>query len=121
APALAPLIRAIGVSVFLQNLVLRLDGGRPRYYQDIFPGGGPALGGIHIAWSQLLLIGGALGSMLLLQFFLHRTRRGRAIRAVAEDQQVAALMGVDVDAAIVTTFAVGDVLAGLAGVLGGVQ
>jgi branched-chain amino acid transport system permease protein len=121
APRLAPLISAIGVSVFLQNLVLRLDGGRPRYYQDIFPAGGPAIGSVHIAWSQLLLLGGALGSMLVLQLFLNRTRRGRGIRAVAEDQQVAALMGVDVNAAIVTTFAVGAVLAGLAGVMWGLQ
>jgi branched-chain amino acid transport system permease protein len=121
APRLAPLISAIGVSVFLQNLILRLDGGRPRYYLDIFPGGGPAIGGVHVAWSQLLLIGGAFFSMLALQFFLHRTRRGRGIRAVAEDQEVAALMGVDVDAAIVTTFAAGAVLAGLAGVMWGLQ
>jgi branched-chain amino acid transport system permease protein len=121
APRLAPLISAIGVSVFLQNLVLRLDGGRPRFYQSIFPGGGPAIGNIHIAWSQVLLLGGALVSMLALQFFLHRTRHGRAIRAVAEDQQVAALMGINVDAAIVTTFAVGAVLAGLAGVMWGLQ
>ena len=121
APRLAPLISAIGVSVFLQNLVLRMDGGRPRYYQDIFPAGGPAIAGIHITWTQILLIGGAVVSMLVLQFFLHRTRRGRGIRAVAEDQQVAALMGVDVDAAIVTTFAAGAVLAGLAGVMWGLQ
>jgi branched-chain amino acid transport system permease protein len=59
--------------------------------------------------------------MLVLQLFLNRTRRGRGIRAVAEDQQVAALMGVDVNAAIVTTFAVGAVLAGLAGVMWGLQ
>jgi branched-chain amino acid transport system permease protein len=121
APRLAPLISAIGVSVFLQNLVLRLDGGIPRYYQDIFPAGGPSVGGIHIAWTQILLIGGALVSMLALQLFLHRTRQGRGIRAVSEDQQVAALMGVNVDSAIVTTFAVGAVLAGLAGVMWGLQ
>jgi branched-chain amino acid transport system permease protein len=121
APRLAPLISAIGVSVFLQNLVLRLDGGRPRFYESIFPSGGPSLGGIHMAWSQVLMLGGALVSMLILQFFLHRTRQGHAIRAVAEDQQVAALMGIDVNAAIVTTFAVGAVLAGLAGVMWGLQ
>jgi branched-chain amino acid transport system permease protein len=121
APRLAPLISAIGVSIFLQNLVLRLDGGRPRFYASIFPRGGPVVGDVHIAWSQMLIIGGAVLSMLGLQIFLRRTRRGRAIRAVAEDQQVAALMGINVDAAIVTTFAVGAVLAGLAGVMWGLQ
>lgn len=121
APRLVPLISAIGVSIFLQNLVLRLDGGRPRYYESIFPGGGPAFGQVHITWSQLLIFGGAVAAMVALQLFIHRTRQGKAIRAVAEDQQVAALMGIDVDAAIVTTFAVGAVLAGLAGVLWGLQ
>jgi branched-chain amino acid transport system permease protein len=121
APRLAPLISAIGVSVLLQNLVLRLDGGRPRYYQSIFPSGGPSLGGVHITWSQLLILGGAVGSMIALQLFLRRTSQGRAIRAVAEDQQVASLMGINVDLAIVTTFATGAVLAGLAGVMWGLQ
>ena len=121
APRLVPLISAIGVSVFLQNLVLRLDGGRPRYYQSIFPRGGPTIGQIHIAWSQILIFAGAVIAMIVLQLFIHRTRQGKAIRAVAEDQQVAALMGIDVDAAIMTTFVVGAMLAGLAGVMWGLQ
>jgi branched-chain amino acid transport system permease protein len=121
APRLVPLISAIGVSVFLQNIVLRLDGGRPRFYESIFPAGGLQLGQIHVAWSQLLIFAGALGAMGVLQLFIHRTRQGKAIRAVAEDQQVAALMGIDVNAAILTTFVTGAVLAGLAGVMWGLQ
>lgn len=121
APRLVPLISAIGVSVFLQNVVLRLDGGRPRFYESIFPAGGPSLGQIHVSWSQLLILAGALTAMGALQLFIHRTRQGKAIRAVAEDQQVAALMGIDVDAAIVTTFVLGAMLAGLAGVMWGLQ
>jgi branched-chain amino acid transport system permease protein len=121
APRLVPLISAIGVSIFLQNVVLRLDGGRPRFYESIFPAGGPRLGQIYISWSQLLIFGMAIAGMLALQLFTHRTRQGKAIRAVAEDQQIAALMGIDVDRAIVTTFIVGAALAGLAGVLWGLQ
>ncbi len=121
APRLVPLISAIGVSIFLQNVVLRLDGGRPRFYESIFPSGGPRFGQIYISWSQLLILAAAIVSMIALQVFTRRTRQGRAIRAVAEDQQVAALMGIDVDRAIVTTFIVGAVLAGLAGVLWGLQ
>jgi branched-chain amino acid transport system permease protein len=121
APRLVPLISAIGVSVFLQNVVLRLDGGRPRFYESIFPGGGPRFGQIYISWSQMLILGLAILSMAAVQIFTRRTRQGKAIRAVAEDQQVAALMGIDVDHAIVTTFVVGAVLAGLAGVLWGLQ
>jgi branched-chain amino acid transport system permease protein len=121
APRLVPLISAIGVSVFLQNIVLRLDGGRPRFYESIFPAGGLSLGEVHVAWSQLLIFAGALGAMGILQLFIHRTRQGKAIRAVAEDQQVAALMGIDVNAAILTTFVTGAVLAGLAGVMWGLQ
>ena len=121
APRLAPLISAIGVSIFLQNLVLRLDGGQPRYYQSIFPAGGMTLGGVHIAWSQMLIVGIAILMMAGLEVFIRVTRQGKAIRAVAEDQEVAALMGVDVDAAIMVTFAIGAALAGAAGVLWGLQ
>jgi branched-chain amino acid transport system permease protein len=52
-----------------------------------------------------------------LYYFVNRTRRGRAMRAVGEDREIASLMGIDVDRTIVTTFVIGGVLAGAAGVL----
>jgi branched-subunit amino acid ABC-type transport system permease component len=55
--------------------------------------------------------------MIGLYWFVQRTKTGKSIRAVAEDKEVAALMGIDVDRVIVTTFAVGAALAGAAGVL----
>ncbi len=121
APRLAPLISAIGVSIFLENLVLRLDGGQPRYYESIFPRGGLVISGVHIAWGQIFIVSGAILMMLFLQGFIRFTRQGKAIRAVAEDQKVAALMGVNVDQAIVVTFIVGAALAGVAGVMWGLQ
>jgi len=55
--------------------------------------------------------------MLALYFFIERTRTGRAMRAVSEDKDVAAMMGINVDRIIVTTFAIGGLLAGAAGIL----
>ena len=63
------------------------------------------------------MIVAALFLMFALYFFINRTRTGRAMRAVSEDKDVAAMMGINVDRIIVTTFAIGGLLAGAAGIL----
>ena len=75
------------------------------------------IGPIRIDTVEVVVILAALGMMLALYFFINRTRTGRAMRAVSEDKDVAAMMGINVDRIIVTTFAIGGLLAGAAGIL----
>ena len=119
APRLAPLISAIGVSIALQNVALKLTGGRDRVYPRVFPTGEVGLGDFSVGYIQAFLIGSSVVMMVGLVVFIQRTRTGRAMRAVSEDRATASLMGVDVDRTIVTTFIVGAALAGVAGVLQG--
>lgn len=120
APRLAPLISAIGMSIFLSHLVD--DGilkGKSRYYPQIFWRGDISLGPVDITYLQIFLIVSSLALMGLLYWFIQRTRLGRAIRAVAESRDNAALMGIDINRAILATFILGAIMAGFAGVLYG--
>lgn len=120
APRLAPLISAIGVSVFLSHLVD--DGwlnGESRFYPTIFPTGDISAGPLSVSYLQLFLMGSSLAMMLVLYWTVQRTKVGRAIRAVAENRDHASLMGIDVNRAIIITFALGAIMAGFAGVLYG--
>ena len=120
APRLAPLISAIGVSVFLSHLVD--DGflnGQAKFYPQIFPTGDIGAGPLTVSYIQLFLMGSSLVMMAVLYWTIQRTRTGRAIRAVAESRDNASLMGIDVNRAIVITFAIGAIMAGFAGVLYG--
>jgi branched-chain amino acid transport system permease protein len=73
--------------------------------------------GIPVQKASAIVIVVAIGAMIALSLFVAKTRTGKSMRAVAEDKEIASLMGIDVDKVIVKTFAVGGVLAGLAGVL----
>jgi branched-chain amino acid transport system permease protein len=118
APRLVPLITAIGASFFLQHTFRGLFGPRTKVYPDldILKGDWTILG-IGILKTQVIVIVAAVLMMAGLYLFVQYTRTGRAMRAVAEDKDVAALMGIDVDRVIVITFVVGAALAGAAGVL----
>jgi branched-subunit amino acid ABC-type transport system permease component len=74
-----------------------------------------------ISQIQFMVIIGSIGLMVGLYYFVHATRIGKAMRAVAENKEVAALMGINVDGVITITFALGAVLAGAAGVLYGLM
>ena len=119
APRLIPLITSIGVSFFLQYAFAGLFGVGVRSYP-------PAPGilsedfivfGIAIQGVKLLVFGVSIVSMVGLWYFVTKTKTGRAMRAVAEDKEIAGLMGINVDRTIVTTFAVGGAMAGVAGLL----
>jgi branched-chain amino acid transport system permease protein len=118
APRLVPLITAIGASLFLQYTARGFYGSGIRAYPDytIFDGV-VSLGPVALSVKQLVVIVAALSLMLALYLFINRTRTGRAMRAVSEDKDVAAMMGINVDRIIVTTFAIGGLLAGAAGIL----
>jgi branched-chain amino acid transport system permease protein len=118
APRLVPLITAIGASFFLQYAFRGLFGTNIKVYPDIkgldtkF-----TFGDYQITFLQVFVIVAAAVLMILLHQFVQRTRVGKAMRAVSEDRETAALMGINVDNIIVTTFALGGALAGAAGVL----
>lgn len=119
APRLIPLITSIGVSFFIQNAVLGLTGPNIKSYAPVpqWLRDRTSFGFFDIERTKLVVIIVAAASMVGLYQFVTRTRTGRAMRAVAEDKEIAALMGVNVDRTIVTTFAVGGAVAGVAAVL----
>jgi len=123
SPRLVLLISAIGASFFLQYTVRGLVGpGIFRYpVIDVLeqPVELPILSALHMTWIQVIVIVSAVAMMAVLYAFVMRSKLGTAIRAVSEDKQTAALMGIDVNRAIVTTFGVGAAMAGAAGVLYG--
>lgn len=117
APRLAPLITAIGVSIILQNLAMIIWGRQYLSFPPVLDVQIYEVAGATITNVQLLIIAVAavtMGSLLLL---VNRTRLGRAMRATAQNRDVAGLMGVDVNRVIAVTFAVGSALAAIAGLL----
>ena len=118
APRLVPLISAIGASFFLQYTFRGFFGsGKYSYPSVTFLQQDVGLSFIDVRWVQVFVVVTALVMMTLLYLFVMRTKTGTAIRAVSEDKSTAALMGIDVNRAIVTTFALGAAMAGAAGVL----
>jgi len=119
APRLAPLITAIGVSILLQTFAMMLWGRSPIAFPQLLSSEPYHIGGALISPTQTLLLILATVAMLGLVLLVEKTKIGRAMRATSENPQVAGLMGVDVNKAIVFTFAIGAVLAAIAGVMWG--
>jgi branched-chain amino acid transport system permease protein len=118
APRLVPLITAIGASFFLQYTFRGLYGsGFQAYPIPKVLQGSVVLGSIRVFNTQIVAILGALAMMVLLYGIVQKTKMGKAMRAVSEDKEVAALMGIDVDRTISLTFALGGASAGAAGIL----
>ena len=117
APRLAPLITAIGVSIVLQNLAMMLWGREYHAFPQLLPNSTHSIGGAVINDVQLIIVLAALLVMVGLMLLVHRTRLGRAMRAVAENPAAAALMGVDINRVISVTFMLGSALAALAGIM----
>ncbi|HTY07924.1 MAG TPA: branched-chain amino acid ABC transporter permease [Candidatus Edwardsbacteria bacterium] len=123
APRLSPLISALGVSIFLQNFVMITQGARDQVFRrellfsSDFNSCGLTLASCTVSYTQLMIIATALALMAGLTLFITRTRLGRAMRAVAQDQRMARLCGVNVDAIVRLTFVLGSALGAAAGVL----
>ncbi|HUS94394.1 MAG TPA: branched-chain amino acid ABC transporter permease [Patescibacteria group bacterium] len=120
APRLVPLITAIGASFFWQQLFRGLYGGAiiPFPTPEIFQGR-MTLFGVEFGRAKIGVMIVSLLVLLGLWILVQRTRTGKAIRAVAEDKDVAALMGIDVDRTISITFAIGAAMAAIAAVFWG--
>jgi branched-chain amino acid transport system permease protein len=118
APRLVPLITAIGASLVLQYTFRGLYGAGVKAYPTwaMFQGNFE-LFGITIPVARAVITVSAVVLMIALWLFVERTRTGRAMRAVSENKDVAAMMGINVDRIIVITFAIGGILAGAAGIL----
>jgi len=122
APRLVPLISAIGASFFLQYSALLIFGVTPHNYRKpAIIDGGWSIGetGIFVTRTGIFIFAVSILMMIGLYLIVQRTKIGRAMRAVAEDKEIASLMGIDVDKIIFITFALGSALAGAGGVLFG--
>ena len=119
APRLAPLISAIGMSILLQTIAMIIWGRNPLTFKQLLPSTPiPILEtGATITGKEIVIIGISFVTMMALLFLVNRTRLGRAMRATAENPQVAGLMGVNVNRVISITFMLGGALAALAGVM----
>ena len=117
----AALITALGVSYLLENAMSYFFGAESRPFPSDFGIETFTLfGAVSVNGKQILIFGITVLLMALLQFIVRYTKMGKAMRAVAVDEQAAQLMGIDVDGVISFTFALGSALAGIAGVLVGV-
>ena len=118
APSLAVLITAIGVSYFLQNSALLIWKAAARSYPPVVTGSVKIFGGkLTVSYISLLTISACVIIMIALTLFVSKSKMGKAMRACSEDKAAAQLMGINVNATISATFAIGSALAAIAGVL----
>ncbi|SDN44924.1 branched-chain amino acid ABC transporter permease [Bacillus sp. OK048] len=121
ATRIAALITAIGMSLLIEYGVIYARGAQPEAYPDnVLPSTSFNLFGAQISSQSLFILSVSVGLMIILQFIVHRTKIGKAMRAVSHDMDAARLMGINVDRTISYTFAIGSALAGAAGVIFGV-
>ncbi|MCQ9210526.1 branched-chain amino acid ABC transporter permease [Granulicatella seriolae] len=116
---IAALITAIGVSYLLENVMIYFFGAEVKAFPSPMENVNYNLLGVTINSKQILIFITTISLMVLLQFIVKYTKMGKAMRAVAVDEDAAKLMGIDVDRVISFTFALGSALAGIAGVLVG--
>ena len=121
APPLSVLITAIGVSYFLQNLALILFGSQQKAYPTLAVMSHYTIGGVTIDGISILTLLVTAVIMVVLTFFINKTRLGKAMRAVSEDKAAASLMGISVNGTITLTFAIGSALAAVASIFYGMS
>lgn len=117
AGSMSALITALAMSVFLENLAMVLFGANPKSVPAIFDLPSVEFLGAKLQCKYLLTIGIGLLMMLLLQFFVKKTRLGKAMRAVPQDKEASTLMGINVNKIITITFAIGSGLAAVAALM----
>jgi branched-chain amino acid transport system permease protein len=117
APKLAPLITAVGMSFILQQIGLQWNGSTQRQWPSVLPVGQFHLGGVNMDRSFPVVVLVTGGLLAIMTWVVTSTRAGKAMRATAQDQDAARLMGINVNRTISFTFAMGGALAGAAGLM----
>jgi len=117
APRLAPLITAVGMSFVLQWIGLKWIGSNPVNVNTVLPSTDLSVAGIVIAVKTLIIFAVTVPLLIVLAFIVNKTRRGRAMRATAQDKDASRLMGIDVNQTITFTFAIAGAAAGAAGLM----
>jgi branched-chain amino acid transport system permease protein len=124
APRIAPLITALGVSFLLENVALLFFGGFNRSYETtsyISQTNGIHIGGVRIDSVEITIIAITIVMMIALRQLVDRTTLGKSMRAVASDREAAEMLGIDVNRTIALTFLIGSAMAGVAGVMSGLE
>lgn len=120
ANRLSVVVSAVGASIFFQNALLLIWGGNYYVYpESVRPTTIINLFGMGVPVIRFVLIGASIMLMLVLYWFIHRTKTGTAIRAAAIDQGAAKLMGINVNRIISLVFLIGPGLGGVAGLMVG--
>ena len=120
APRLAPLITAVGMSFILEGAMYIWQGANNVHYPDFLPAGRISLGGsASIGYKDVIVIALAVVFVAVLTAFINRSKLGKAMRATAQDQDAAQLMGININRTIAATFFIGAVLAGAGGIIFG--
>lgn len=118
---LAPLISAIGMSIFLQNYVQLLQGARLRTMPSQITGGVPLFEQdgfvVQVSYMQIAIVVVTTCLMFALHYIINRTKLGRSQRACEQDRQMSGMLGIPVDKTISLTFVIGAGLAAAAGLM----
>ena len=122
APRLAVLITAVGMSFILQNVGLVWKGASPISFPDLISGANILAGftdAVTYRWKDLFVVLVTIPLLVGLSYFIRSTKQGKAMRAVAQDKEAAAMMGINVNRTISVAFLLGGILAGASGVMFG--
>ncbi|HKT44800.1 MAG TPA: branched-chain amino acid ABC transporter permease [Gaiellaceae bacterium] len=118
APRLAPLITAIGMSFILENIAIAWKGPAYTAVPSVLPRSAVfTVSGVTYTWEKLIVIMITVPVLVVLTWFVKATRQGKAMRATAQDRDAAAMMGIDVNRTISTTFLIAGALAGAGGLV----
>jgi len=117
APVVTPMLSTLGFSIILQNIATNIWGSDPLQLSDELLGMRFAIGPISISAMQVLVLGATIALVATLAYIVQRTSIGRALRAVAENRDVARLLGVPANRLTLLAFTLSGALAGAAGVL----
>ncbi len=117
ASKLAPLISAVGMSIILQNFVMLSQGKEYKNLPPLLPSEGFSLFGANVSPVQMIILSASILIMVGLQFFVAKTRLGKAMRATSQDRVMAGLVGININQVISITFMIGSSLAAVAGVM----
>ncbi|MDD7761122.1 MAG: branched-chain amino acid ABC transporter permease [Firmicutes bacterium] len=117
SPRISNLITAIGVSLLLQNVMMKIFGAGARSVQSIFKSEPIKLGNMEVPYVTVITIVVTIALTIALQLFMKKTKYGKAMLATSEDYKAAGLIGINIDTSMSLTFIIGSALAGVASLL----